>query len=80
MADAKWSNSDDLLAAIQEAHERLRLGKTDVATANAESRIFTIATRVLGVQLDHAKSTGRLREGSDRLPGFTLERPLKVER
>jgi hypothetical protein len=67
-----WATSQDLLASIHEAHERLRSKETDAITAHAEARLLGAATRVMAVSLEHARLTNRLIEGSSILPGMSL--------
>lgn len=67
-----WRTSHELLDTIHEAHGRLKRGDTDAATAHAEARLLGAATRVLAINLDHARLTNRLREGSALLPTMEL--------
>lgn len=67
-----WRNSHELLNDIQAAHERLVADETDAAKAHAEARLLGSAAKVLNIQLEHAKATQRLEQGSDVLPGFTI--------
>lgn len=69
-----WDTSTGLLADIHEAHGRLKSGTSDAVIAHAEARLLATATKLLATQLDHAKATKRLREGSDVLPAFKVEK------
>lgn len=74
-----WNTSKDLLQAIHDAHARLRDGKTPVDEAHAEARILSTAAKTIGIQLEHARLTGRLDQGSDELPAFRLgDMPAKA--
>jgi hypothetical protein len=72
-----WMSSRDLLQSVHDAHERLRKGETPVDQAHAEARILGTAAKVMGIQLDHARITGRLEQGSDELPAFRLSAEKK---
>lgn len=67
-----WKNSNDLLAAIHDAHQRLKSKETDAISAHAEARLLSSATRVMAISLEHARLTSRLREGSAELPIMSL--------
>jgi hypothetical protein len=67
-----WQTSRELLEEIQEAHKRLVTGDIDAVKAHAEARLLGAAAKVLNIQLDHAKATQRLIEGSDVLPDFKI--------
>ena len=67
-----WTSSTDLLKSIHEAHSRLCSGDIAVDAAHAEARILSTAAKVMLIQLEHAKTTGRLEQGSDELPAFRV--------
>jgi len=67
-----WNSSTEIMQAIHDARERLRKGDCDTDTAHAEARLLATAVKLAMVQLDHAKLTGRLAQGSDDLPPFIL--------
>jgi hypothetical protein len=67
-----WKTSQELLETIHDAHGRLKLNETDAATAHAEARLLSAATKVLAISLEHARLTGRLKQESSELPGMTL--------
>lgn len=66
-----WNNSEQLMAAMESAHEKLVTGDTDPKITSAEARLFGSAVKLLNISLEHAKLTGRLTQGSGDLPGFT---------
>ena len=68
--DTNWRSSTDVLAAIQRSHDDLRQGKMPVDEAHAAARLLGGAVRLLDTALDHARLTGRLKQGDERLPGF----------
>lgn len=68
-----WNSSEDIMKAIHAAHERLVAGETPVDQAHAEARILATSVKLIGVQLEHAKLTGRMEQGSPVLPGFVSE-------
>jgi hypothetical protein len=68
-----WNSSQELLETIHDAHERLRRNETDAITAHAEARLLGAATRVLAIGLEHARLTGRLKEGMDSLPIMIID-------
>lgn len=68
-----WNTSTDLLTEIQEAHRRLVAGESDADRAHAEARLLSAGVKMLGVQLEHAKITERLKQGSNLLPAFVIE-------
>lgn len=75
-----WRSSHDVLATIHEAHQRLKNHETDAVTAHAEARLLGAATRVLAINLEHARLTGRLQEGNADLPVVTFgEGTLELE-
>lgn len=65
-----WNNSDDLMNAIETAHRKLQSGEANHQSVHAEARLFAGAVKLLALKLDHARLTGRLKEGSPALPGF----------
>ena len=67
-----WKSSTDLLATIRDAHDRLVAGTTPVDQAHAEARILGTAAKVIALQLDHARMTGRLTQGDATLPAFEI--------
>lgn len=67
-----WKSSTELLAEIHGAHARLVTNETDAVKAHAEARLLGSAAKVLAIQLEHAKATQRLQEGSDILPSFQI--------
>ncbi len=67
-----WKSSQDVLAAIQRAHDALRAGELPVGEAHAAARLLGGAVRLLDTALEHARLTGRLEQGSDVLPEFRL--------
>lgn len=67
-----WKSTRELMAEIRDAHRRLRNGEATVMQAHAEARMFGAAARLLDVQLEHARLTGRLETGSDVLPDVKL--------
>lgn len=67
--------SRDLLNAIQDTLTRLRDGTIDVNEAHAETRLYDTASRVMAVQLEHARLTSRLEVGSSVLPDFDIGDP-----
>lgn len=75
----EWKRSGDLLASIHDAYDRVRKGETPVDQAHAEARILGTASRVLMVQLEHARLTGRLTQGSDELPDFGVGKKKGAE-
>lgn len=75
-----WSSSTEIMQAIHDARERLRKGDCDTDTAHAEARLLATAVKLAMVQLDHAKLTGRLTQGSDALPPFVLASEAKTKR
>lgn len=68
-----WSNSQELLETIHDAHERLRNNQTDALTAHAEARLLGAATRVMAISLEHARLTNRLKEGDVTLPVMMIQ-------
>lgn len=76
----QWRSSNDVLAAIQRSHDDLRNGKMPVDEAHAAARLLGGAVRLLDTALDHARLTGRLRQGDDTLSGFRfIEREAAKE-
>jgi len=76
MARAKrigWASSTELLAEIQDAHQRLVEGDSDAAQAHAEARLLATAAKVIGIQLEHAKLTKRFRDGDTAIPEFGIK-------
>lgn len=69
-----WKSSQDVLAAIQRAHDALRDGSLGVNEAHAAARLLGGAVRLMDTALEHARLTGRLEQGSDLLPEFRLEK------
>ncbi len=67
-----WKNSNELLATIHDAHQRLKNKDTDPISAHAEARLLGAATRVLAISLEHARLTERLKSGDAELPVMTL--------
>ena len=63
-----WKTSQELLATIHDAHERLKAKETDAISAHAEARLLGAATKVLAISLEHARLTGRLVEKCAELP------------
>lgn len=70
MTKNKWSSASELMETIRDATDRLVSGETSVDEAHAEARLLGTAGKVIGLQLDHARLTGRLQQGSDVLPDF----------
>jgi hypothetical protein len=71
-----WNTTSELLFAIYDAHHRLVEKKTDVVTAHAEARLLNAATKLLAVNMEHARLTGRLTKGSRSLPTIGIEQDL----
>ena len=67
-----WTTSNELLHEVQQAYQRLASGESDAVKAHAEARLLGVAAKVIGIQLDHARLTQRLVEGSDVIPIFRL--------
>jgi hypothetical protein len=67
-----WKSTNDLLESIHLATERLQKDEISPEKAQAEARLLGVATRLISVQLKHARVTGRLKSGSDRLPNVKL--------
>lgn len=65
-----WNSSSDLLEAIHDAHHRVKTKETEVEAAHAEARLLASATRLLDITLEHARLTGRLKEGDAVMPGM----------
>lgn len=74
-----WKSSTELLATIWDAHDRLRKNETDAITAHAEARLLGAATRVLAISLEHARLTGRLKEGAASLPVMNIDGSQTIE-
>jgi hypothetical protein len=68
-----WKSTNDLLKSIHSATERLKKDEISSEKAQAEARLLSVATQLIGVQLKHARATGRLRSGSNKLPNVRLE-------
>jgi hypothetical protein len=68
----RWRSSDDLIEEIQNSFRRLRDGESSVEAVRAEAQLFKNATKMLDLQMEHAKATGRLEAGIADLPGFTF--------
>ena len=68
-----WKTTDELLRSVRNATDRLVSGKTPVDEAHAEARLLGVATKVIALRLDHARLTGRLQQGSKRLPDILLD-------
>lgn len=65
-----WKTSTEIREAIETSHQRLLKGDSNTATASAEARLFGLTLKLLAVEMEHARRTGRLKEGSDVLPSF----------
>lgn len=68
-----WKSSNDVLSAIQAAHDSLRAGEIQVDEAHATARLLGCAVRLMDTQLEHARLTGRLQQGSEVLPMFEIK-------
>lgn len=66
----RWESSADLMAAIQDNAEQLTCGEVTVQEARVLVYSYRAAAKVLELELDLAKATGRLKAGDDSLPGF----------
>ena len=67
-----WKNTDELLESIQQSTKRLVGGETPVDEAHAEARLLGVAAKIMALRLDHARMTGRLKQGSSLLPDMDL--------
>jgi len=67
-----WKSTEELLTSIHKATERLNRGDIPVDEAHAEARLLTVAAKIIGIRLDHARMTGRLNQGSPNLPDMVL--------
>lgn len=68
-----WKNTNELLADIHAVHKDLQDGKITSGDAHAHARLLRTATEVIGVRLEHAKLTDRLKDGSSALPEMKFE-------
>jgi hypothetical protein len=73
VVDMAWKTTEDLLNSIKDATDRLVGGETPVDEAHAEARLLGVASKVIALRLDHARLTGRLEQGLDRLPDIKLD-------
>ena len=67
-----WKSTKELLETIHDATKRLKDGETPVDEAHAEARLLGVAAKMIGIRLDHARMTGRLKQGSRKLPDMDL--------
>lgn len=74
MKTKPWATTADLLAEIKAAHQRLIDGEVDVDQAHAEARQLGVAAKVIDIEIQHARLTGRLRQGDDTLPPIKLSK------
>ncbi len=72
MSTDAWGTTRALLADVQDALRRLRSGESSVEQAHAEARLLATAQRVVLVELEHARLSGRIEQGSDVLPDVRL--------
>jgi len=70
--ETTWGTTGALLADVHDAIRRLRAGESSVDQAHAEARLLGTAQRVVLVELEHARLSGRIEQGSDVLPGVRL--------
>ena len=70
---ADWTSSKDVLAAIQRSLSALEGGTIKVDEAHAAARLLGGAVRLMDTTLEHARLTGRLEQGSDVMPQFSLD-------
>jgi hypothetical protein len=68
----RWRTTGELMTDVQDALVRLRDGTSSVDQAHAEARLLATAQRVVLVELEHARLSGRIEQGSDLLPGVRL--------
>ena len=66
----KWTRSTDLMAELQGLYTGLREGDVPVEQARAASNILKQAVKVVELELEHARITGRIKDGCKKLPGF----------
>lgn len=76
MSDTKkrWATSDDLMAELQTLYAGLRGGDIPVEEARAAGNMLKQAVKVVELELEHARLTGRIKDGSKGLPGFERTR------
>lgn len=70
-----WRTMDGIVGLMEETHERMleeAPTKITVDRCFAESRLFSLALKTLDLRLQHAKMTGRLKDGIGNLPDVTL--------
>jgi len=67
-----WKTTGELLADIHETLRGLRAGETTVDEAHAAARTLAVAQRVIMVQLEYARLSGLIEQGSDMLPDVWL--------
>ena len=66
-----WDSSKDIMGAIESSFTKLLNGDSTAEHAHVEARLFGNALKLLAIELEHARLTGRLRDGSTDLPVFT---------
>ena len=66
-------NSMEVINQMRETREKLSRGEITVDQAQGEARLFTGIIKAMGISLEHAKATERLKKGSPSLPSFTME-------
>jgi len=67
-----WNDSNDILEDVQDTLTRLRAKEIDPDDAHAETRLLNTAVKMLAVQLEHARLTGRFHAGDDAMPTFRM--------
>ncbi len=72
MAVEAWKNDRELLGDVRYSLERLRSGDIDADQAHAEARLFGEANKTIGMTLEYAKMTKRIKDGDDAIPGYLL--------
>lgn len=70
-----WQSSREIMDAIEASHTKLLNGESTGEHAHVEARLFGNALKLLAIELEHARLTGRLRDGSEDLPAFVRKKP-----
>jgi hypothetical protein len=66
-------NSMDIINQMRETREKLAKGEITVDQAQGEARLYHGIIKAMGITLEHARATERLKKGSPSLPAFEME-------
>ena len=64
--------SKDFVKAMERLIAQVENGDLDVGRARVIVQEHRTMEKLLALEIEHAKATGRLRQGSDELPGFNF--------